>query len=57
MKEMKRMISTLCLFMLIFMISACGTSNDNSNEDQVTETSSLEEIQSETAGESNEVHV
>jgi len=54
---MKRMISTLCLFMLIFMISACGTSNDNSNEDQVTETSSLEEIQSEKAGESNEVHV
>ena len=57
MEKMKRMISVLCLFMLILIVSACGTSNDNSNEDQAKETSSLEEVHSEKAGESSEVHV
>jgi len=54
---MQRIISTLCLLMLVLILGACGTSNDNSNEDQATETSSLEDIQAEKAGESKEVHV
>lgn len=53
---MKRMISTLCLLMLLLILGACGTSNE-SNEDQATETSSLEDIQAEKAGESKEVQV
>jgi len=54
---MKKIISALSLLMLILTLGACGTSNNNSNEDQATETSSLEDIQGEKAGESHVVQV
>lgn len=54
---MIRTLSISGLLMLILIIGACGTTNDNSNKDQATETSSLEDVKSEKAGETNEVQV
>ncbi len=54
---MKRIIGISCLLMLVLILGACGTSNNNSSKDEATETTSLEDIQSEKAGESHEVQV
>lgn len=54
---MKRMKDICCLLILVLVLGACGTSNDDQNNEPVEETSLLEDTKSEKAGEPHEVQV